>query len=77
MARTTFHDLGYRPKRVRILLLESEWKKLEDEADRRAMPVGATISTLLGLTLANRDPDDTITAQSRRDAAARATSEVR
>lgn len=74
MARTTFADLGYRPKRVRILLLESEWRALEEETDRRAMPLGATISTLLGLVMANRDAGDTITSQARRDAAARSSS---
>jgi ATP-dependent RNA circularization protein (DNA/RNA ligase family) len=69
--RTTFADLGYRPKRIRLLLTEREWAILEDETDRRAMPLGSTISTILGLAIANRDQADTICAQLRAESAAR------
>lgn len=71
MARTTFADLGYRPKRVRVLLMEHEWRILEDEADRRAMPLGSTISTIIGLAIANRDLVNSITQDLRDESSAR------
>lgn len=71
MVRTTLASFGFRRRRVALVLTHAEWALLEEEADRQHEAVGTVTSRILGLSIANRDHDKSLTQQARDDSARR------
>lgn len=71
MARTTLTDVGFRPRRVTLIMSLEEWALLEREAERTSRALGRTCAVILGLSIANRDKANSLTQQARDDSDAR------